>query len=255
MEKASRTVRRICTMYAVAAILAAAIFTTAGCASADRSDQQPVSSTADSSVGFTSGNPIINVQKNNVIESGGVEAMLQVLMGTGDHAESVTKLAEMAQGDRDRVLNTLTKSFHALFANSNATNNTISVGSSAGDLAVRQGQAADLTGAVQGDTIQTPTQETALDFDAAIGPGARNTPTGGGAATGEGVVPVPTPAPVPVPAPPTPDPSSDAGDTDEEIVEIIAKVLGISKVEATKLVRHARERRLAQLKPIHLPSR
>ena len=251
MEKASRTVRRICTMYAVAMILIAAVFTTTGCASADRSDRQPVSSTADSSVGFTSGNPIINVQKNNVIESGGVEAMLQVLMGTGDHAESVTKLAAMAQDDRDKVLNTLTKSFYALFANSNATNNTISVGSSAGDLAVRQGQAANLTGAVQGDTIQTPTQETALDFDAAIGPGASNTPTGGGAATGEGVVPVPTPAP----APPTLDPSSDAGDTDEEIVEIIAKVLGISKVEATKLVRHARERRLAQLKPIHLPSR
>lgn len=251
MEKASRKVRRICTMYAVAMILAAATFTT-GCATAEKADIQPVSSTADSTVGFTSGNPIINVQKNNVIESGGVEAMLQVLMGTGDHAQSVTKLAAMEQGDRDKVLNTLTKSFHALFANSNATNNTISVGSSAGSLAVSQGQTADLTGAAQGDTTQTPTVDVKPTLSAAVGPGASSNATGGEGTTGGGsseggAQPAPVPVPAPTPAPsPTSDPSGNSGEVDDEI-EIVARVLGITVVEVQKLLEFARQKRLARV--------
>ena len=170
MEKVSKTVLRLAVWYAVATTLAAAMFTT-GCATAEKADVQPVTSTAESSVGFTSGNPIIIVQKNNVVESGSIETMLQVLMGTGDHAESVTKLVGMSEGERDAVLNTLTKSFDSFFDTTTASNNTISVGGTAGEAAVTLGQAADLVGAVQRDTNQTPTNEVPIDVKAAIGTG------------------------------------------------------------------------------------
>ncbi len=215
MEKASETVRLLGFCLAFLGMAAVLCFGT-GCATADKQDEFPVRAQARSSVGFASGNPIIQVVKQNVIEAQSVERLLQVLLGTGSDAESATLLATMTPEERAATLSTLFRHFDSLFRD-NAPVATLSVGSSAGELAVTQRQSAQQT-AQQGDTTQTPTTDIKPTISTAVGPQASSTATGGEGTTGGGTSGRPTPpdtappVPVPDPAPepdPTPEPPAD----------------------------------------------
>lgn len=202
------------------------LLTLVGCSTADKQDSFPVTSSEKQGVGFASGNPIISVIKQNVIEAESVERLLQVLLGTKDEASSSAALAAMAPEERALLATNMMKQFAQLYKDNNP-HATISVGSSAGELSVAQSQGIEATGAVQGDTTQTPTTDVKVTPSVAVGPGASASSASSeeGAATSTSTPTPPAPAPAPMtPTPPTPapDPVSRGGDDDQ-----VAQLIGV----------------------------
>lgn len=192
-------------------LIALGLLTSVGCSTADKQDSFPVTSQEKQGVGFASGNPIISVIKQNVIEAESVERLLQVLLGTKDEASSSVALAAMAPEERALLATNMMKQFAQLYKDNNP-HATISVGSSAGELSVAQSQGIEATGAVQGDTTQTPTTEVKPTISAAVGPNASSSAASSeaGPATSTVTTPPPPPPPAPPMVPPmTPTPAPD----------------------------------------------